>query len=156
MPIATAGQAPIFADAAAARARMSTADFDPRRTVFLATELRQRITATNHVVATVLEIRRENGRSEIITESPEPTLLVFAQSFHHNWRAYVDDKPSEIFKANHAFQAVQVPAGRSRVRLVYEDSAFRTGSVASGLSLALWGGLWWRQRRNATALRVSQ
>jgi hypothetical protein len=42
-------------------------------------------------------------------------------------------------RANHAFQAVVVPAGKSQVKLKYESRAFRAGgviSLAGGLAIA--------------------
>ena len=151
MPIATAGQMPVFAEAAAIRASINAPDFEPRRTVYLPARHRGKITAPNHVTATISPSRWENRHAEFIVDAQSPTLLVVAQSFHHNWRAYVDGKPTEVFEANHAFQAVAVPTGRSRVELIYEDSAFQAGSAASVMSLALWAGLWARQRRRVTA-----
>jgi uncharacterized membrane protein YfhO len=130
------------------------ADFDPQRTVFLPAELKDRIKAGGNT-ARVIEARWKNNSGEVAVEAGGPALLVVAQSFHHGWRAYVQGKPTEILRANHAFQAVEIPAGRSEVAFVYEDKAFRAGSAASLISLVVWGGLWWRQRRNATEPQAS-
>ena len=154
LPMATAGQTPVFAEATEIRARMKTPDFDPQRTVFLSAELKDRIKAGGKT-ARVIEARWENNRGEIAVEAAGPTLLVVAQSFHHGWRAYVKGKPTEILRANHAFQAVETPAGRSKVTFAYEDKAFRAGSAASLISLLIWGGMWLRQRRNATEPQAS-
>ena len=80
-------------------------------------------------------------------EAPEAALVVIAQSFYHNWRARVDDQPVRLLRANHAFQALQVPAGRHQVTLVYEDRLFYYGALASLLSAAIWGALWLRGRK---------
>jgi uncharacterized membrane protein YfhO len=58
-----------------------------------------------------------------------------SQTYYHNWRAYVDGQPAPLLRANHAFQAVQVPAGPHHVRQIYKDSAFRAGAA---VSLAAW------------------
>ena len=52
------------------------------------------------------------------------------------WRAPLTPVP--LWRANHAFQAVQVPAGQHRVRLRYEDKRFQLGVWISG-TLALLG-----------------
>ena len=57
-----------------------------------------------------------------------------------------------LLQANHAFQAVEVPAGRHEVRLVYEDQQFYFGAA---LSLSCWigcGVAWfrWRKREDKT------
>jgi uncharacterized membrane protein YfhO len=36
-----------------------------------------------------------------------------------------------LLRANHAFQAIQVPAGRHYIRLAYEDLAFQFGAAVS-------------------------
>jgi uncharacterized membrane protein YfhO len=58
-------------------------------------------------------------------------MVVVAQAFYHPWRAYVDGAPVRLWRANYAFQAVEVPAGRHRLELVYEDKTFRAGSAVS-------------------------
>ena len=36
-----------------------------------------------------------------------------------------------LLRANHAFQAIQVPAGRHKIHLAYEDRAFEIGAAVS-------------------------
>jgi uncharacterized membrane protein YfhO len=83
-------------------------------------------------------------------DAPEAALVVIAQAFYHNWRARVDDQPVPLLRANHAFQAVQVPAGRHYVTLVYEDHLFYDGALMSLLSAAILLGLWLRGRKQMT------
>jgi hypothetical protein len=49
---------------------------------------------------------------DIEAEAAEPSLVVVAQTYYHDWRADVDGQPTHLLRANHAFQAVQVPAAR--------------------------------------------
>jgi uncharacterized membrane protein YfhO len=65
-------------------------------------------------------------------------MVVVAQAFYHPWRAYVDGARVKLWRANHGFQALEVPAGRHEVRLVYEDRVFEGGAV---ISLATLGAL---------------
>ena len=55
---------------------------------------------------------------------------------YHNWKARVDGKAVPLWRANYAFQAVEVPAGRHEVTLVYGDKMFWIGTL-----LAAWAGL---------------
>jgi len=54
-----------------------------------------------------------------------------------------------LWRANHAFQALEVPAGRHEVKLVYHDTRFLLGGVISLTTLL--GGLtaWakWSRKR---------
>src|SRR5581483_9565065 len=75
-------------------------------------------------------------------------LIVVAQSFYHRWRAFVDGQPSTLWRANYAFQAVEVPAGKNQVRLVYVDRAFQSVCAVSAVSLLACVILWLRWRRD--------
>jgi hypothetical protein len=143
----TAGQKPVFAGRDEILSRLVAPDFDPRRTVFLPPETRGLITATNSSKPTVTGAQFSAHKVEFDIEGPEPALAVISQSFYHNWRAYVGDKPVNLLRANHAFQAVAVPSGRQHVKLVYEDRAFQVGGVVSLISAAIWVALWFRPRR---------
>jgi uncharacterized membrane protein YfhO len=70
-----------------------------------------------------------------------PSLVVIAQTWYHPWRAYIDGAPAPLLRANYAFQALEVPAGTRQVRVVYQDSALRAGSIISGVGLLVCLGL---------------
>ena len=82
-------------------------------------------------------------------ETDAPTLVTVAQSFYHPWRAFVDGQPVKLWRANYAFQALAVPAGKHTVRLVYVDEKFRLGVGISLAGLAVCGFLWWRAGRKS-------
>jgi uncharacterized membrane protein YfhO len=64
-------------------------------------------------------------------------MVVVAQTYYHNWKAYVDGQPVRVWRANHAFQAIDIAAGQHLIRFVYEDTAFRIGMMISFVSLVL-------------------
>ena len=82
-------------------------------------------------------------------------MVVISQSFYHNWRAYIDGRPTPLLRANYAFQALEVPGGRHRVTLAYEDSAFYAGAGISGTTAAVCLFAWYRDRRKGKAKRTS-
>ncbi len=79
-------------------------------------------------------------------DAAAPAMVVVAQAFYHPWHAYVDGARVPLARANHAFQALEVPAGQHRVELVYEDKMFHAGRVIS-LAACLGCGLAWILRR---------
>ena len=87
------------------------------------------------------------------TEAPAPSLVVISQSHYPAWKAYVDGQPATIWRANYAFQALQVPAGEHRVQLVYEDTNLKVGAVLSGVGLLACAVLWLlaHRRKNTAA-----
>jgi len=80
--------------------------------------------------------------------SERATVVVIAQAHYPCWRAFVDGKPVTLWRANHAFQAVAVPAGSHHVRLVYRDNWFALGCVISIATAAAHALAWfWRWKK---------
>ena len=136
LPLVTAGQQPVFMNETNTLIAVIQPDFDGRKIVFLPPESKPLVTVTNQTQARVLNSKFATQRVEFEVEASEPSLVVVAQTWYHDWRAYVDGQPAPLLRANHAFQAVQVPAGRHQVRLVYEDRAFEFGAAFSICMLA--------------------
>jgi uncharacterized membrane protein YfhO len=90
---------------------------------------------TNASEAKIISQQFAAQRLQLMVESPTPALVVIAQAFYHDWHAFVDGKPIPILRANHAFQALEVPAGQHEITLRYEDWAFRIGAAVSALTL---------------------
>jgi len=135
LPLVTAGQKPVFLDDADVLHGMARAGFDGSKIVYLPPEAKPLVTVTNQTSARVLKSRFGIQSADIEVEADAPALVVIAQTWYHDWRAEVDGRPALLLRANHAFQAVQVPEGRHRVQLFYRDRAFETGAVASLLAL---------------------
>jgi len=68
-------------------------------------------------------------------EAEQPSIVVAAQTFYPCWTGYVDGQPTRLWRANHAFQALQVPAGQHKVQLVYQDRNFLAGITISWITL---------------------
>jgi hypothetical protein len=148
LPLATAGQRPIFAGELEAYKKLGSEDFDPRHTVYLPLSARSKVTVTNASEAKIISQQFAAQKAQLTVESPAPALVVIAQAFYHNWRAFVDGKPVSILRANHAFQALEVPAGQHEITLRYEDWAFRIGAAVSALTLlGCLTGLFMKSRR---------
>ncbi|MBI5773301.1 MAG: YfhO family protein, partial [Verrucomicrobia bacterium] len=144
MPWITAGQQPVFTDAGITSAALAATNFNPREIVFLTPEARSFATATNRVAARVNPLSFTAHRVEFEVESPQPTLAVVSQNFYRNWHPTVNGQPVPLLRANLAFQAVEVPAGRSRVVLVYRERMLVPGAAVSGGALILLLALVWK------------
>ncbi|MDE3065909.1 MAG: YfhO family protein, partial [Verrucomicrobiota bacterium] len=136
LPLVTAGQRPIFAGDSETLKKLQSPDFDPRRTVYLPWSTRNEVNVTNASKTKIVFQRFGAQRARLTVEAPAPALVVIAQAFYHDWHAFVDGQPVPLLRANHAFQAVEVPAGRHEITLRYEDWAFRIGAMVSALTLA--------------------
>jgi hypothetical protein len=134
----TAGQSPVFADPPQTVWSLGQPQFDPRRIVFLPLDARSLTTVTNSTVAKISTKSFAAHKIEVEVEAAEPALVVVAQSFDHNWKAYVNGRPVRLLRANHAFQALEVPAGHHQVTLLYRSKIFYCGAVISLLSGVIW------------------
>jgi hypothetical protein len=150
MPLVTAGQRPVFADDRTAFDALSQTNPDLRQLVFLPLQARMSIATTQQTSARVLDTKFANQSISILAEAPAASLVVIAQTHYPAWKAYVDGQPTTIWRANYAFQALEVPAGRHQIKMVYEDKKLLAGAVLSGLGLLACAGLWWRARSRAT------
>jgi hypothetical protein len=147
LPWVTAGSAPVFADSDATLRALPAPEFDARRTVFLPVEARGFVTASNCTPAKVNVREFSAHRVRFEVEASEPVLAVIAQSYYHNWRATVDGLPTRLLRANHAFQALEVPAGKRQVAVVYQDRPFYCGVVISLAAAGAWAVLCFREGR---------
>ena len=86
------------------------------------------------------------GALDIRLDSAQPGFLVISEWYYPGWQAELDGRRVPIHRANYAFQAVQVPAGRHRVVVRYVAWLEGLGVLASALALALAGLLAWRWR----------
>src|ERR1039458_6971884 len=148
MPIVTAGQNPVFADDQTVIDAFFQTNVDLRRIVFLPPEARGGITATQRTAAYVLATKFANQKISIQTEAPTASLVVIAQAYYPAWKAYVDGRPARIWRANYAFQAVEVPAGSHHLQLLYEDKRLLMGAALSSLGVLACLGLWLVDRKS--------
>ena len=152
MPMITAGQRPEFADGEKTLSQITAGDFNPRKLVYLPLEAKGRVTVSNNVPAHIVRQSFSPHRISIEVESHSTSMLVVAQAFYHRWKAKVDGKSTMLWRANHSFQAVEVPSGLHRVELLYEDEAFRYGALISAATLlgCVASALWLARRRGTS------
>jgi hypothetical protein len=137
LPLVTAGQKPVFLDDAGTLRALTQPDFDSSKIVFLPPEEKSFVTVTNQTAARIVNSKFGIQSVDIEIEAAEPSLVVVAQTYYHNWQAVVDGQPTRLLRANHAFQAVEVPAGRHQIHFYYKDGAFEAGAA---VSIAAWLG----------------
>jgi hypothetical protein len=134
-PLITIGATPVFADRSQTVRAFVDPSFNSREIVYLPNQTKPLVTVPKSGQSEILSSSMSSSVVSAQTKSVEPALVVIAQSFYHRWKGTVDGKPAAILRANHAFQAVQVPAGEHRVELVYKDSPFRLGAYLSVFTL---------------------
>jgi uncharacterized membrane protein YfhO len=89
-------------------------------------------------------ISYEPNRVVIETSSDDDGYLVLTDTYAQGWQASIDDRPSELYIADHAFRAVRVPAGQHRVEFAYKPLSFSIGAALSLIAVAcvvVWGAV---------------
>jgi hypothetical protein len=131
LPLVTAGQKPVFLDDAKTLQALMQNNFDGSEIIFLPPETKTLVVVNHPTAAKILKSNFGNDTVDVEAQADAPSLVVVAQTYYHNWQAAVDDAPVPLLRANVAFQAVQIPAGRHRIHLFYRDRAFEIGAAIS-------------------------
>jgi hypothetical protein len=141
-PMLTAGQKPVFSTDDRALEAMTGESFRPGQEVYLPEAMRGAIQTSSAADCKVTPGVFTPQRVEATVEASAPALVVHAQTFYHLWRAFVDGHEVPLLRANVSFQALEVPAGKHQVKLVYQDNNLVLGAILSALSLAACAGIW--------------
>jgi hypothetical protein len=75
-------------------------------------------------------------RVELHVEDGDAALLVMSDVFAPGWNALLDDRPTELLRANYAFRGVFVPRGDHRITFAYRPADYLVGAALSCLGLA--------------------
>jgi uncharacterized membrane protein YfhO len=103
--------------------------FDPARAVVLPEPPPLPAPSSFHGQAQVVELLADRVRVDV--DGSAPGLLVLADAYDPGWRARVDGEAVPVLRANVAFRAVPVPAGRHRIDMVYRPWSVPVGFGAS-------------------------
>jgi hypothetical protein len=132
--------------------------FNPRQTVILETEPAGWTTpvALPTEPPQVEFVTYSDNRLQMAVTTSLPGLLVLTDTYLPGWRATLDEQPTPIYVANHAFRAVVVPPGTHTVTFTYAPVSLPVGAaISSGALLVLLMGAIWTHRSPArTANRV--
>ncbi len=105
----------------------------PPRGVYVSTAAGEENLPPFQAGSDVQVVRYGSQRVTLTVDTTADGLLFVSDSYYPGWRAYVDDEEVEIYRADYAFRAVSVTAGRHSVDFVYAPVSFRVGVLLSGL-----------------------
>ena len=121
-----------IADGPAAFEQLVDATFDPAREVILPAPAGGAPEGSSPFSGTARLVELRPDRVRIEADLDQPGYVVLVDAYDPNWTATIDGRPGEVRRANLAFRAVEVPAGRHRI-----DYRYRPRSVVIGLGITL-------------------
>ncbi len=135
--------------------RLKNGDFDPKEVVFVEKKISQSFdTLTEGSKAEVIE--HKNEYMKIKATATSNNLLFLSEVYYPaGWKAFIDGKELEIYRANHSFRAFVVPKGEHTIEMKYHSKGFEQGKMYSTITnyvvVLLFGlGIFLEYRRKKT------
>jgi uncharacterized membrane protein YfhO len=107
---------------------------------------RESLTEQQAGEATISDVEVSAHRITFRANATNSSVCVIPQSYYHCWKAFLDGKATQLWRANVAFQAIVVPPGNHQVVVVYRDWMFWIGLGISAGTIALCVLLWQKGR----------
>ena len=84
-------------------------------------------------------LRQRDGHLEVEVETASGGLMVISEVWHPGWRAAIEGRAEEtpVYRTNVGLMSVEVPPGRSRVRLDFRPPGWVLGIAVSAVTLLL-------------------
>lgn len=138
---------------------LSSAEFDPRRTVLVNAPLNARLDAVPESAQETSAIRAsQQNEIQVSVHAAGAGLLVLSEIYYPGWEATVNGRQAPIHRVDHLLRGIAVPRGDSQVVLCYRPMTVAAGatlSLAAFLGTALAGlAAWFQSRAGRKETRV--
>jgi len=128
------------------RARVTSAEFDPARSVVLAAPapVPFRGEAAPELPPGVSDFVQRINDVRLTARVAEPSILVLSQAYDPGWRVAVDGAPAPVLRVDYAFDGVALAPGRHTVRFLMAPRSLRIGALITAVALLVTGALAFR------------
>jgi uncharacterized membrane protein YfhO len=89
----------------------------------------------DQVKGTAKIISYKANEVKIEVSSSGNALLFLSDTYYPGWKAFVDNKETEIFRADFTFRAINVPKGNHVVEFIYNPQSFNFGLAGGFLGI---------------------
>jgi hypothetical protein len=116
--------------------QIASPDFDPRQSLIVAQADLPPTMKPSYAEAEKVRIKiQEYGNHRIVfqVQAPEEALLLINDRFDPKWQVRINGQPAALFRADFILRGLAVPAGDSRVELVYASNP-----LPVYISMAVW------------------
>jgi len=129
-------------DSAALKNYMASKDFDHHKTIVIETDKKDfQLPVLKDSIIPKSEVKVVNYDLNNITvevETSENGFLFLSEVYYPAWKAYVDGKSTELFRADYCERAVYLEKGKHTVLFNYESDTFKSGMSISLPMLFVW------------------
>ena len=125
------------ADSVALKNYMQSEDFNYRNTLVVETEKNENFQLPHITDSTKLPsnevkiINYSENEIKVQVKTDENGFLFFSEVFYPAWKAYIDEKPVPIYRADYCERAIYVEKGSHIIDMKYESDTFKQGLMLS-------------------------
>jgi hypothetical protein len=81
----------------------------------------------------IRQVKFDNDEIDYESNASTDRIAIFSEIYYKDWKAYIDGKPAEIFKANYVLRGLHVPAGKHTIQFKFEPASYRVGRMLSNV-----------------------
>jgi uncharacterized membrane protein YfhO len=108
------------------------ASIDPKDVAYLEEELK--VDKPDSLASSVIKEYKE-AKTVVEVNASGTNFLFFGNTYHPGWKSTIDGGETKVYKTNHGFMGIIVPAGKHTVEFAYApESFFITKNIALILS----------------------
>jgi len=111
--------------------RMLKPDFDPAKEVILED---QRLKTKKQRLKTKDKVKivgYQPNRIILEAASSSDCILFLSETYYPGWKAFIDGKSTQIYRANYTFRAVFLPKGSHKIEFIYFPLSLKIGILIS-------------------------
>jgi len=124
-------------DTKAAMEKLNDNAIDLRTTLIIIDKDRKQSDDDGRTPGAATLVSYDANKVIIECEAKTDVFLYVSDTWYPGWKAYIDGKQTKIYRANVAFRAVEIPAGKHRVAFRYVPLSFYCGLVLTCIGIFL-------------------
>ena len=111
-------------------------NFNPSDTAIVDNTFKSKIKSYS-IADSTASIKQTTFDNDAITyqsKSNTDNIAVFSEIYYKDWKAYIDGKPADFFKANYVLRAMVIPAGKHNIEFKFEPASYYQGKMIANIS----------------------